>query len=92
MGLDCIDSDMVEKNEDQGLVLILRLSFQVWIPIIKIRWSWDYLIFIMGIPILVRQHLFIETASIVYLITLDSRASSAMIADQFTPVSMVTTG
>ena len=30
------------------------------ISIIKIRWSWDGLIFIMGIRIILRQHLFIE--------------------------------
>ena len=30
------------------------------IPIIKIKWSWDQLIFIMGIPILVRRHLYIN--------------------------------
>ena len=29
--------------------------------IIKIRWSWECLIFIMGIPILIRLHLYIET-------------------------------
>ena len=32
------------------------------ISIIVIRWSWDRLIFIMGIPILVRWHHYIETA------------------------------
>ena len=35
--------------------------FQVW-GHVKIRQSWDYLIFSMGIPILVRRHLYIETA------------------------------
>ena len=29
---------------------------------LKIRWSWDRLIFNMAIPILVRRHLYIETA------------------------------
>ena len=29
--------------------------------IIKMRWSWDRLIFIVGIPILVRLHIYIET-------------------------------
>ena len=33
------------------------------IPMLKIRRSWDRLIFNMGIPILVRRHLYIETAS-----------------------------
>ena len=32
------------------------------IPMLKIRRSWDCLIFNMGIPILVRRHLYIETA------------------------------
>ena len=32
------------------------------IPMFKIRWSRDHLIFNMGIPILVRRHLYIETA------------------------------
>ena len=32
------------------------------IPIIKVRWSWDHLIFIIEIPILVRWHLCIEMA------------------------------
>ena len=30
------------------------------ISIIKIKWSWDHLIFIMRIPVLVRQHFYIE--------------------------------
>ena len=30
------------------------------IPMLKIRWSWDCLIFNMGIPILVTRHLYIE--------------------------------
>ena len=29
---------------------------------VKIRWSWDHLIFNMGIPILVRRHLYIDMA------------------------------
>ena len=32
------------------------------IPMLKMRRSWDRLIFNMGIPILVRKHLYIETA------------------------------
>ena len=32
----------------------------MWVSIIKIRPLWDHLIFIMGIPVLVRQHLYIE--------------------------------
>ena len=34
---------------------------QYRIPIIKIRQLWDHLIFIMGIPILVRRHLYNES-------------------------------
>ena len=32
------------------------------IPMLKIRQSWDCLIFFMGIPIMVRRHLYTETA------------------------------
>ena len=35
---------------------------QVWVSIIKKRQSWDHLIFIMWVPILVRWYLHIETA------------------------------
>ena len=35
----------------------------IWVPVMKIRWLWDTFIFIMGIPILVRQHLHIEKAT-----------------------------
>ena len=31
------------------------------IPMLKIRWSWDRLIFNIGIPVPLRQHLYIET-------------------------------
>ena len=36
------------------------------IPMLKIRWSWDGLIFNMGIPILVRRHLYTETAPSIF--------------------------
>ena len=36
--------------------------FMYGIPIIKIRQLWDHLIFTMGTPILVRYHLYTETA------------------------------
>ena len=44
-----------------------RLNIKMVFPgmgmsMIKIRQSWDSLIFVMGIPILVRTHLYIETA------------------------------
>ena len=38
-----------------------RRPFPAWISIIKLNWSWDRIIFIMGIPILVRPHNYIET-------------------------------
>ena len=42
--------------------LNIKIVFQAMgISIIKIRWLWDHLIFIMGMPILER-HLYIETA------------------------------
>ena len=40
---------------------IWRPSFPgMGIPMLKIRWSHDHLVFNMGIPMLVRQHLYIE--------------------------------
>ena len=51
-----------EKNI-QGPVSISRPSFQVMSPMLKIRRSQDRLIFNMGMPILVRRHLYIETAA-----------------------------
>ena len=41
-----------------------RLSQVLGIPMLKIRRSWDRLIFNMGIPILVRRHLYIETVPV----------------------------
>ena len=50
-------------KENQDLVSIQRPSFScMGIPMLKIRRSRDRLIFNMGIPILVRRHLYIETA------------------------------
>ena len=37
------------------------ISPGICFSIIKIRWSWDHLIFVMGILMLVRWHLYIET-------------------------------
>ena len=49
---------------NQGPVSIQRLPVPgMGIPMLKIRWSRDRLIFNMGIPILVRRHLYIESAS-----------------------------
>ena len=46
----------------QGHVSIWRPSFPgIGILMLKIRLSWDRLIFNMGIPILVRRHLYMET-------------------------------
>ena len=39
-----------------------KVSPGVGISIIKIRWSWNHLVFVMAIPILVRWYLYIETA------------------------------
>ena len=45
-----------------GSCLNIKTVFpDMGISVIKIRWSQDHLIFIMGISILVRQHLYIET-------------------------------
>ena len=45
-----------------GTCLNIKTVFTgIGISIIKIRWSWDRLIFIMGTPILVRWCLYIET-------------------------------
>ena len=43
-----------------GHFIIKTVIEGLWIPIMKIRRSHDRLIFIMGIPILLRQHLYIE--------------------------------
>ena len=46
-----------------GSCLNMRPSFPgMGIPMLKIRRSWDRLIFNMGIPIWVRRHLYIKTA------------------------------
>ena len=46
-----------------GPISIRRLSFPgMGIPMLKVRWSWDRLFFNMWIPVLVRWHLYIETA------------------------------
>ena len=45
----------------ENRVSISRPSFPgMWIPMLKIRQWWDRLIFNMGMPILVRRHLYIE--------------------------------
>ena len=41
----------------------IKAFFASYIPIIMIRWSWDHLIFIIRIPMLIRQHLYIKMAS-----------------------------
>ena len=51
-----------KENKNQGSVSIKRPSFPgMGMPMLRIRRS-DRLIFNMGIPILVRRHLYIETA------------------------------
>ena len=50
-------------TENLGPVSIWRSSFpDMGIPMLKIRQSWDHLIFNKGIPLLVRWHLYIEMA------------------------------
>ena len=50
------------ESKNLGPVSILRLSFSgTGIPMLKIRRSRDRLIFNMGISILVRRHIYIET-------------------------------
>ena len=43
-------------------VKVKMVLTSIGIPMLKIRWSLDHLIFNMGIPILVRQHIHIEMA------------------------------
>ena len=39
-----------------------RLNIKtIWIQITSIKWSWDRPIFMMGIPILIREHIYIES-------------------------------
>ena len=52
--VDCNATRASSQNKD---------ALQAWDFIIKIRRSWDRLIFIMEIPIVVRQHLHIETST-----------------------------
>ena len=48
-------------QDHQGIVSIYKTVFPgMEIYIIKLRWLWDCLSFIMGIPILVRHNLYIE--------------------------------
>ena len=50
-----------------GIISIYRPSFpDTVIPVIKIRWSWDHLISIMGILVMVRQHLYTEMDPVVH--------------------------
>ena len=59
------------RDKTLGPVSISRPSFPgMGIPMLKIRRSWDCLIFNMGIPILARRHLYIETAPWSQLISL----------------------
>ena len=56
---------MLMNTRSPGPRLNIKTVFlRIGIPIIKIRRSRDRLIFVMGIPILVRRRLFIETAHI----------------------------
>ena len=54
-------------NSQSGLCFNIKTVFwYMEILIIKIRWSWDHIIFIMEIPIFVRQHRYIETVPCFY--------------------------
>ena len=55
-------SHLTGGPRNQGPISILRLLPKYRIPILKIRRSLDLLIFVIGIPILVRWHLYIATA------------------------------
>ena len=60
------DSTWFHEEEDieAGKYFSIKIVFAgIRFPIVKIRWSYDHLIFIhvMGIPILARQHLYNET-------------------------------
>ena len=54
------------------------------IPMLKIRWSWDHLIFNMGIPILARWHLYIETApwSLIHVMMLSYQYNQSLCGDK----------
>ena len=56
-----------------GLVQYRRCLTSIWIPIIKMRWSWDLLVFMMGIPILLWWHLYITLSPICIYYRADSR-------------------
>ena len=59
-GLDLISTHCCQWRKSAGPRL-KRLSFPgMRIPILKIRWSWDRLIFNMGISKLIRRHVYIE--------------------------------
>ena len=56
-----LDHEIWWPDDVLGAVSIYKQSFLgMGIPIIKIWRSWDCLIFVVGIPIPVRQHLYIE--------------------------------
>ena len=62
-----INSCLLQKMQKIGTGAIGVCQYKdsfpgMGIPMLKIRWSWDHLIFNMGIPIPVRRHLYIETA------------------------------
>ena len=77
----CVNSFLIGDNDP----FILHIQYQepgprlnmffpgMGIPMLKIRRSWDRLIFNMGIPKLVRRHLYIEMAP---------RASAAIVLTQ----------
>ena len=59
-----LGKDILRSIRHLGPVAVLRQSFSgMGIPMLKIRWSWDRLIFNIGIPILVRRYLYVETGT-----------------------------
>ena len=52
---------MRKKRATMVMFQYKRRLFRYVISILKIRRSWDCLIFMMGIPVLVRRHIYIQT-------------------------------
>ena len=57
----CVDTDPKTQWKDLFLGQYTDIFFS-GTPIIKINWSWNTFIFLMGIPVLVNRYLYIETA------------------------------
>ena len=75
----CLDVQLIDNYWSLALLVlnapgprlnIKRVFLGMGIPMLKIRWLWERLIFIMGIPILVRQRLYIEKVPRCFVATL----------------------